>query len=253
MHTVSETDPRIKVTLAVFAILVTSLIPAGQWWPYLFLWSITVVLGFFFRIDTQKLVKRSLVVLPFYISTIPLVFQSPADFWISIGNWSPGINLIGLNLALSIIVKAFISVQVAALLIMTTSFGEIMASLRALGIPKVLLSVIMMMWRYLDVILNEARRMMQARTARSTCLEMQSRKIGGNLFFRAAVTGGMAGSLFVRSLDRSERIYQAMLARGYDGDSRVEGMGDIPSISRSIGVIGFSLLSGILLLAYWLR
>jgi cobalt/nickel transport system permease protein len=252
-NTVGETDARIKVSLAVFAILVTSLIPVGQWWIYLCLWVLTSVLGIVLRIDIFKLFKRSLLVLPFCISTIPLVFRSPADFWLPVENWMPGINLVGLYQALSIIIKSIISVQIAALLIMTTPFGAIMAALRAFGIPKVLISVMTMMWHYLEVILDEARRMMQARAARSACLAMDDRKIGGNLFFRATVTGGMAGSLFIRSLERSERVYQAMLARGYDGDPREDRMGEIPSISRSIGIIGFSLLAGILFLAYWLR
>jgi cobalt/nickel transport system permease protein len=30
----------------------------------------------------------------------------------------------------------------------------------------------------------------------------------------------MAGSLFLRSIERSERIYDAMVARGYDGEVR---------------------------------
>jgi cobalt/nickel transport system permease protein len=31
------------------------------------------------------------------------------------------------------------------------------------------------------------------------------------------VAGGMAGQLFVRSLDRADRVYNAMVARGYRG------------------------------------
>jgi cobalt/nickel transport system permease protein len=217
------------------------------------LWATATILGIYLRVDIPKLVKRSLLVLPFCISTVPLVFRSPIDFWIPVGNWMPGINLAGLHQALSIIIKSFVSVQFAALLIMTTSFGEIMTALRAFGIPKVMISVMTMMWRYLDVILDEARRMMQARAARSSCSSMGSRKMGGNLHFRAMVTGSMAGSLFIRSLERSERIYQAMLARGYNGDPREDVMERIPSISRSYGIIGFSFLAGILFLAYWLR
>jgi len=34
------------------------------------------------------------------------------------------------------------------------------------------------------------------------------------------VTGGMAGTLLLRSLERAERVYQAMKARGYDGEVR---------------------------------
>jgi len=44
---------------------------------------------------------------------------------------------------------------------------------------------------------------------------------GGSVFWRARVTGGMAGSLFLRSIERGERIYDAMVARGYDGEVRV--------------------------------
>lgn len=35
--------------------------------------------------------------------------------------------------------------------------------------------------------------------------------------WRARVTGNMVGQLFLRSYERSDRIYNAMLARGYRG------------------------------------
>ena len=38
--------------------------------------------------------------------------------------------------------------------------------------------------------------------------------------WRARVTGGMAGNLFLRAFERSDRIYAAMLSRGYDGEVR---------------------------------
>jgi cobalt/nickel transport system permease protein len=40
------------------------------------------------------------------------------------------------------------------------------------------------------------------------------------LLWQGKVTGRMVGSLLLRSLERSEHIYQAMLARGYDGQLR---------------------------------
>ena len=43
----------------------------------------------------------------------------------------------------------------------------------------------------------------------------------GTLAWRGKVAGGMAGSLMIRSIERSERIYNAMLARGYQGQMRV--------------------------------
>jgi cobalt/nickel transport system permease protein len=47
-----------------------------------------------------------------------------------------------------------------------------------------------------------------------------SGRAGGGLRWRAGVTGSMVGSLFLRSYERSERIYGAMQARGFDGELR---------------------------------
>jgi cobalt/nickel transport system permease protein len=37
------------------------------------------------------------------------------------------------------------------------------------------------------------------------------------LWWRGRVTGNVAGSLFLRSIERSDRVYAAMLSRGYNG------------------------------------
>ena len=75
----------------------------------------------------------------------------------------------------------------------------------------------MLMYRYLFVLVEEAQSMMRARAARSAAIGPKS---GGSIVWRAKSAGGMAGSLFIRTLDRSERIYMAMVARGYDGTLR---------------------------------
>ena len=59
---------------------------------------------------------------------------------------------------------------------------------------------------------------MRARESRSAALP--GRRAGGSLAWRARVLGSMVGSLFVRSLDRSERVYAAMQSRGYAGEFR---------------------------------
>lgn len=250
---VSETDARIKVSLAVFAILVAALIPVGQWWAFVCMWSLVLGISINLRIDVRTLLIRSMLVLPFSISAVPLIFQNTPDFFISLGNWNLGINQAGWFHFLAIVVKSLISVQIATLLIMTTPYINIMSALHYFRIPEILIAVMTLMWRYLEVIVGEAQRMMQARLARSACVHGKHEKSGGNILFRASVTGGMAGSLFVRSLERSERVYQAMLARGYDGTTKGVEMTAISPLSSSIGIIGFSLLSGILFLAYWLR
>jgi cobalt/nickel transport system permease protein len=119
----------------------------------------------------------------------------------------------GLWLFVSIVVKAWLSVLVSGLLVATTTLPDLLAAMRALGVPDVLSATVSFMVRYLWVLIDEAVRVQTAREARSAGR-------GGTLWWRVRVLGGMIGSLFIRSYERSERIYAAMLARGYTGAVR---------------------------------
>jgi cobalt/nickel transport system permease protein len=90
--------------------------------------------------------------------------------------------------------------------------------MRTLGLPRLLVATVSFMYRYLFVIGEEALRLMRARDSRSARLPGQ--KGGDSLGWRAKVLGHMVGSLFLRTYERSERVYAAMLARGYDGEPR---------------------------------
>lgn len=60
--------------------------------------------------------------------------------------------------------------------------------------------------------------MNRAKAARSA--DRGGERAGGTVRWRAGVTGAMVGSLFLRSYERSERVYAAMQARGFDGELR---------------------------------
>lgn len=59
---------------------------------------------------------------------------------------------------------------------------------------------------------------------------MPGRRSGGSVIWRGKVAGRMAGSLMLRSFERSERIYNAMIARGYQGQFRTMGLAKMDSI-----------------------
>jgi cobalt/nickel transport system permease protein len=163
------------------------------------------------------------------------------------------ISAAGLERFFSISLKSWISVQMAILLASTAPFPTLLMAMRALHLPRLLVAIIGLMWRYLFVMVDEALRLMRAREARSSRSDQPGYKTGGKLVWRAKVTGGMAGSLFLRSLERSDRIYNAMLSRGYDGEVRTLPQ---PAISRGEWVtlwIGLAVLSSLLALSYWLR
>ena len=85
--------------------------------------------------------------------------------------------------------------------------------------PRLLVAIIGFMYRYLAVLGGEAVRLNRARQSRSAVVEGR----GGGVRWRAGVVGGMVGSLFLRSYERSERIYASMQARGFDGELRSMG------------------------------
>jgi len=48
-----------------------------------------------------------------------------------------------------------------------------------------------------------------------------SRDFGGSRLRQLRTMGNMIGTLFIRSYERSERVYSAMVARGFDGQVRI--------------------------------
>jgi cobalt/nickel transport system permease protein len=105
----------------------------------------------------------------------------------------------------------------ACVLTATTESDQLLRSVRWFGVPRLLVSTIAFMWRYVFVIAEEAHRLLRARESRSARLSKES---GGSIAWRGRVAGNMVGSLFLRSLDRSERVYVAMQSRGFDGELR---------------------------------
>jgi cobalt/nickel transport system permease protein len=154
------------------------------------------------------------------LAALPLVFTRPGDplATIDLGPLTLTISGQGLREFTTIALKSWISVQIALLLTLTTPFHDLVDGLRELRLPRVMVAIISFMYRYLGVLSGEASRMMRARASRSA--EVAGRRSGGTIRWRAAATGSMVGSLFLRSYERSERIYGAMQARGFDGELR---------------------------------
>ena len=169
---------------------------------------------------------RSLVALPFILIALPTVFTKPGSplYELPLGLVTLTATAEGVEFFASVLIKSWISVTAAVLLTSTTPPLRLLAALRALRLPAILVAVVMLMYRYLFVLVDEAQRMLRARTARSAAIGPRS---GGSIVWRAKSAGGMAGSLFIRTLDRSERIYMAMLARGYDGSIRQQSTAPI--------------------------
>ncbi|MDX1414173.1 MAG: cobalt ECF transporter T component CbiQ [Candidatus Promineifilaceae bacterium] len=212
---IHQLDPRVKVLAAVLFIISTALLPDGAWLAYALSWALVIIITLLAHIEPWLVVKRSFLVLPFLLAAVTLLFTLPGSvLWQ--GPFGLRISDYGLLRFTSILLRSWISVQMAVLLTATTRFPDILHALRHLKVPAVLVSILAFMYRYLFVLTDEVGRMLRARAARSACLP--GKKGGRSLLWRAKIAGHMVGQLFLRSIERSERVYEAMLARGYRGE-----------------------------------
>jgi len=226
---------RVKIIFTLVFILALNLSPANAWPGFILFFSILLSLILISRIGFSYVLKRALLALPFVLSAIPLIFWGPQPLnqVRLLDGLYVSISPTGLEKCISITIKAWLSVQAAVLLTATSSFSDLISGFRQLHVPAILISIIELMWRYLFVMVDEVNRLIRARNSRSSKRDMHTH-YGGSVFWRARVTGNMAGSLFLRSIERSERVYAAMLSRGYTGEPLAD---QIVTLSKTDWVI----------------
>jgi len=248
--TIHALDPRVKFVFTLAFILTMALLPIGAWPVYVLMLTLSLSITVLSELGLKYVLKRSLLAIPFVLAAVPLLFTAPgpALLTIPIGSLSLTITSTGLERLLSIMFKSWVSVQVAIVFAAATPFPDMLLAMRAVRIPRLIVSLFGLMWRYMFVMVDEAIRLMRARAARSGAIE--GSKSGGSIVWRAKVTGGMAGNLFIRSIERGERIYDAMAARGYDGEVRSEPLPGMSSGSRLVLLSGFILLAVLLAIGF---
>ncbi len=246
-------DPRVKFVFTLAFILTMALLPIGAWPIYVLMLTLSFSIAVLSELGLKYVLKRSLLAIPFVLAAVPLLFtvKGPTLLTVSIGSLSLTITATGLERLLSVMFKSWVSVQVAIVFAAATSFPDMLLAMRAVKIPRLIVSLFGLMWRYMFVMVDEVIRLIRARASRSGVIE--GRKSGGSIVWRAKVTGGMAGNLFIRSLDRGDRIYAAMAARGYDGEIRSFPLPPITSASWLVLLGGLVLLAALLLFAllFW--
>jgi cobalt/nickel transport system permease protein len=211
-------DPRVKVVMTILFIISNVLLPDGAWLAFALAWGMVLLTNALAGLELGYAFKRSFVALPFALAGITLVFTVPGEpvFTLSLGPWQLTATDAGLIRFVSLIIRSWLAVQMSILLVATTSFPDLMHALRHLRVPQLITAVVSFMYRYLFVLADEVLRLLRAREARSA--RLPGYRSGGSIIWRARVAGYMAGQLFLRSYERSDRVYNAMLARGYNGE-----------------------------------
>lgn len=107
----------------------------------------------------------------------------------------------------SIILRGLLSLQAVILMVERIGFLDIFNTIRRIGFPNVLCTQLLLTYRYLSVITEEALIMKRAREARGY----------GRKSYSFAMWGRFVGQLLIRSVHRASNIHRAMKARGFSG------------------------------------
>ncbi len=175
------------------------------------LWAFGVYAGLvglvvgFAEIPPVFVAKRMVVEVPFLLFAVFLPFLGS----------EPRFDLLGATLSVegswaawSILAKGSLGVASSILLAATTEIPDILSGLERLRVPAAIVAIAGFMIRYLEVIAGELARMRIA---------MAARGYEPSAFWQARALATSAGALFIRSYERGERVYRAMVSRGYDG------------------------------------
>lgn len=197
--------PQCKIAATIAFVFVVVATPREQFWAFglhaLALATVAVSASVPFR----TIVSRLAIDTPFLAFAAFLPFFAGGE-QIGSGWWSLSVD--GLWAAWNIIAKGTLGVTASVLLTSTTSLPDLIAGLERLRAPRAFTAIASFMIRYAEVIAAEMQRMKIAR---------ESRGHDPRWLWQIRAIAHSAGTLFVRSYERGERVHLAMLSRGFTG------------------------------------
>ena len=205
---IHQLDPRAKLITSL--VFITTVISFGKYEisaliPY---FVYPVFLGAMGNIPAVYLLKKLVLVSPFAVMIGIFNPLLDRDILVNIG----GIGISGGWISyISILIRFTLTVGCALTMIAVTGFNAVCLALDKLGTPRVFVIQLVFLYRYMFVLVDEAARMVRARSLRTF--------EGGGSGIKAY--GPLVGHLLLRTMDRAQRVYMAMCCRGFDGDIRI--------------------------------
>jgi len=227
--------PQTRVLCAITFVFATALTPTGAWLT----WGIYALglggLLLLSQVTLGVLVKRVALEAGFVgVVLLGTLFHGGGTVlwqWGFVTVTSQGLIILG-----SVSFKALLSLFMLNLLTLTTSVSDLLQGLTWLKTPPLLVAIMASMYRYISVVVTEFNTMRRAALSRNLMARPQGQR---------QVIGKMMGSLFIRSYERGDRIYQAMLSRGYQGTIPTDALSPLTSQDTiALGLMVLLLLLG---------
>lgn len=207
---VHRLDPRAKVVAVVVFMAFVISVPRHDVLPLVPYFLFPGVLIALSGVPVRYLLKRVVITSPLLLSLIvfPPLFSREV-----VGRVGGVAVTTGMLNAANLALKFCLCLLATLVLTSTTRFDRLLRGLQWMGLPRVLVVQLSFLYRYLFVMADESIRMRIAGESRLLRLAPLGRRL--------RAVGGAIGVLFLRTLDRSERIYAAMASRGFDGTVRI--------------------------------
>ena len=201
-------DPRCFLLVTVVYLCVMLSVPTTHLDILLWFALYPIISAPIFGLSYSRIFLESLIVLPLVI--LLGVFNPIFDQ--SVIATHNGLSITrGWLMFFGIIIRGLLSMQALLLIIRSIGFIGITRAMGRLGVPRFLTTQLLMVFRYIRVLIEEGLSMKAARDSRSF----------GNRHLSIRLWGVLVGQLFLRSVDRAERVHKAMTARGFNGEMPV--------------------------------
>ena len=231
-------DPRVKVV--TFALFIVTVGLARSFWPLAIIFALILALSALSKVPLGFFLKRVFLFIPIFtaVIAIPALFITPGLPLVALAG-KVIITEQGARTAGLLFLRVTDSLSFGVLLILTTPWTSMLAALRWLRMPSLLVDILGMTYRYIFLLLHTTNSMFLARRSRT----IGSFSSGENRrwLIRALTT------TMVRSQYLSEEVYLAMLSRGYQGEIRV--LNDFRIKRRDLLWVAFALIAASIL--FW--
>jgi cobalt/nickel transport system permease protein len=201
-------SPTVRLLGTLIIALGAALLPLGAWPQLAALAAVVVSLAALARIRPRPFLARLLPPLAFVgLVSIGVLVLAPGDTVATLGPLrvtDAGILRFG-----SATGRAAVALGAAVILVSTTPFTDLLRALRALRLPRAVTTSLGLAYRYLYLLNDEVDRLRRA---------ARSRNAGAGSAPKRRLYTRIAAAALQRSYARSERVYQAMLGRGYTGE-----------------------------------
>ncbi len=231
--------PQCKIAGLLCFVLAVASTPREAFWAYGLYALALAGLARLGQLGLGTVLKRLAIELPFvaFALFLPLVGTGERTDVLGVS-----LSVDGLWGAWNILIKGTLGVAASVILAATTSVPQILHGLDRLRLPRVFVAVTGFMVRYLDVTAAEVHRMSIAR---------RSRGHDPRWIWQVRAVASTAGTLFIRSYERGERVYLAMVSRGYDG-TIPDGPDQTVAATRDwVGALALPVVAAAASLASW--